>query len=469
MSVTINGSTGVTFPNSTLQTSAAPGGGVVVSSATDVTLTNASVQNQRIAMTTSGKSVSLPNATTVAKGSYSFVISNNGNFPFSVTDGSGSTLAVLFWGDSREFGLVDNATSAGVWNNFLVSTQNAYVSSISDKTVADVTSLTSSLFIVTYYNGDTYNNGIFAVAVSVSGGSATWGTPATIRNPSTNENLSQGQSIKASATNGMFFYGYYAQNTGYHHSFYRGFSVSGTTITLGTETSIYPNNSFSFSNIAQSMNNGSQIVAYTKGGDVSTHAGQLRLYSVSGSTVTQNQSSNWVGSDSTGVPASAVIPISTTQFILCKNYYASALMRASTQLWTISGTTWSSGAETIINPNTGWSWTSESAFVISSTQGFCAMPDGYFLLTVSGTTVSGVKTGAVAITFNSRINASLGNGIIATTSQLVNYSSGAYTGFIADISPVSFVTTCTSEINTTQFVGGGTLSNFIALKFNTVI
>lgn len=84
---------------------------------TDATLTAASAGYQPIQMAALGKSVGLPNATTLGVGGPLFTLDNSkGTFPVGIRDGAGTLISAVAPGGQALVSLRDNSTAAGVWS-----------------------------------------------------------------------------------------------------------------------------------------------------------------------------------------------------------------------------------------------------------------------------------------------------------------------------------------------------------------
>jgi len=84
---------------------------------TNTTLTAASPGYQPIAMTALGKSVTLPDATTVLVGSPKFYLNNaSGAYPVGIRNTSGTLLMAIAAGGTAFVSCQDVSTAAGVWN-----------------------------------------------------------------------------------------------------------------------------------------------------------------------------------------------------------------------------------------------------------------------------------------------------------------------------------------------------------------
>jgi hypothetical protein len=105
--------------NGTTWTSSLPSGisSVGATITTNTTLTAASPGYQPIAMTALGKSVTLPDATTVTVGSPKFYLNNaSGAYPVGIRNTSGTLLMAIAAGGTAFVSCQDVSTAAGVWN-----------------------------------------------------------------------------------------------------------------------------------------------------------------------------------------------------------------------------------------------------------------------------------------------------------------------------------------------------------------
>ena len=123
--LTLNGAAGtngqvMTSAGSGLPTWVTPSAGISSAGATittNTTLTAASPGYQPIAMTALGKSVTLPDATTVSVGSPKFYLNNaSGAYPVGIRNTSGTLLMAIAAGGTAFVSCQDITTAAGVWN-----------------------------------------------------------------------------------------------------------------------------------------------------------------------------------------------------------------------------------------------------------------------------------------------------------------------------------------------------------------
>lgn len=329
MPITVGG-TQITFNDGTTQNTAVRQNGTTTSSAVDITLTATSDQVQNVTMTASGKAVILPNATTLTKGSAVFQICNTGNLPFYVENAAGSVLAFLLPTQATLLTLVDNSTSSGVW----ASPAQEYAfellgTSVSSQTASSTSRfsaamLSDSLLVVGYYDG----TNIRIMAGSISGSTVTFGTPQTLK---TGTNGEINATVAMSST--QCFVAYSTGITGSTHSaFVRGISVSGTTITLGTETTVTTNVVGNLSKTVSAKLFGSTVVFSYRGSDNGgNQLGFLRAATISGSTLTLGTA---VSSSITAAYGIMAVDSSTFLWSYADNSFA---IRA--RFYTVSGTT----------------------------------------------------------------------------------------------------------------------------------
>jgi hypothetical protein len=120
MTIQINGTTGVTFPDSTLQATAYKAGSTdntYTSGATNFTLTATSTATQRFLLGGSNPtnpSVTLPNATTLQEGNI-FTMFNSSSYNPAIKDAGGTIREFLPSTSAANILLFDNSTSNGVW------------------------------------------------------------------------------------------------------------------------------------------------------------------------------------------------------------------------------------------------------------------------------------------------------------------------------------------------------------------
>jgi len=202
------------------------GGADTVSSAVDVTLTASSAKVQSISMTAAGKSVILPDATTVSEGYPVFAIKNSGVYPFDIKKNGAGFLRRLDPRQATELG----CTAAGVWIPFGEALGDIYrgndseVLNAVDSRAISVAMLSATKAIAVYRDNATG----FLNAVILNYGAAS-GTPIAINAESSTATtiaaLTSTQAVVA-----------YTTGTGAKKGYV--LDVSGNTITPGSVATI---------------------------------------------------------------------------------------------------------------------------------------------------------------------------------------------------------------------------------------
>jgi hypothetical protein len=323
-------------------TAAVGGGGTTTSSATDITLTNASAQVQNVTMTANDKFIILPNATTLSKGGVLFKIYNAGGPSFGIKNAAGNILIdSLANGQSTVLYLTDNSTSAGIWASdsgiYTVSGKPYVTSSLSyfgaiatTFGIPRMAALSSTTFLVVTRSAV---NTLVATVGTWTGSTITFGASTTISTSASTVNELIGV-IGFSATSAAITYADTSNNIRVVAT-----SISGTTISFGTASTVgsqgYNGSSFI------KINSTTGLITYNSGSTVV----YARVFTVSGTTIT-------VGSQTT-VSANAAehgfaVLVDTNKVLFINNAPGS-----STASWwrtaTISGTTLSLAAEVLNN------------------------------------------------------------------------------------------------------------------------
>lgn len=159
------------------------GGGA--STAVDLVLTSSSAGAHTITPTTYNQSITLPNATTITESAIRYIISNEGDFPVKVIDGSGVLLGFLDPRTASVFGLTDNSTSAGVWIipnlSFMAVTAEKYANGVT--TAADnivvKTMLDANRTLITF--GGLASSSVTVYGVVYDASTKLWGAVTAIR------------------------------------------------------------------------------------------------------------------------------------------------------------------------------------------------------------------------------------------------------------------------------------------------
>jgi hypothetical protein len=225
-----------------------------ITSANDVTLTAQNKQTLNINMTTAGRKVILPDATTMTTGGDVFRIYNNGVYPFSVFTSTGAPVFEnLTTFNGRALTLVFNSTATGGWsianingavrvlplaapvqeafNNDRILRLNA------TKFLAITGGITSGGGLG--YSSSTVSQYSFTTRVGTFNGTTfTWGSPQTFTGEGglgsfyvVNENLIlMGTTALWSTSNG---------GTTNMRLYWRGLTISGDNVSAGTQVQIF--------------------------------------------------------------------------------------------------------------------------------------------------------------------------------------------------------------------------------------
>lgn len=344
MTMIIGGTSGVTFPDSTVQTTATLGQGGSTASGNTV-LTSSSSGAQSIATTTWGQTVTLPNATTMSKGSHLFNINNTGGYPLKIVDNAGNTLGFIYQASSVTIGLADNSTAAGVWNisgaEFIANTAVIFSNSVNFSRLNNIIKIDSTRFFILVSNNSTRNY----YGIIYDNSSQTYGTPTLLATPSslianailsaTNQILFwylnsatdigvvtltlSGTSITVNTPVLATFpsYGAPASIDVYYsliqvgtsfvisydagaNNIVRGVTISGTVPTIGSEVVTGSNSSTFY--VAQVTSS-----TFITVGIVAATSIPIQVFSISGTTITSGSTVNLSGSGS----AFRILPISS--------------------------------------------------------------------------------------------------------------------------------------------------------------
>lgn len=345
-------------------------GATSTTSSTDITLTNTSAQIQTIEFSTTGRFVILPNATTLTEGTYVFVIKNNGSIPFGIKDSQGNVLvASVGYGQSSRLELIDNSTAAGNWDIpvALFEILNSSISSTNtDKTICWLS--TTSFVLAQMGSGNTF---VSLRVGTISGSTVSFGTEVTSTIPSSSiETL--GNCVALSSTSFLLEIGYNISGT--VTSTVKAFTVSGTTITVGSSwTTIDSNtNNFVQSTLLLPLTS-TTCLAFT--GAAPAQTSKARVLSVSGTTITAGSLVSVPNGIESNVTHAVVL--SSTAVV-----YAMGGRRG---VASISGTTVSFGTQTSASYS---SLNDIPSYVLPVNSTSAVL--GSDLITVSGTSISSV-------------------------------------------------------------------------------
>ena len=257
-------SNGTTWTSSTPATPNTAGGATTVSQGTSLTLTSASNRVQNVALTAANLFVTLPDATTLSAGGPTFIITNGGANTFNVKQNGGVVLISLTSGQSVMCSVYDNSTAAGKWtfsNKDIASflTTGHFVPATIDSTNAafpyitgylngttsgnvtaghfvDCLKLTSTTALLVWTRLGNYS--VYGVVATNTAGVISYGTIVQIYDGSAGGNAivnSAAAMLLTGLTTGMVFISRPATAVAVP------FSISGTTITVGTVSAGFGN------------------------------------------------------------------------------------------------------------------------------------------------------------------------------------------------------------------------------------
>ena len=353
--LTSNGTTWSSQPNT------ARSGGTTTSSSVDITLTSSSKQTQLVTMTAANKYVILPDATTLSKGEGVFEITaSSTSYVFAIKNGAGDIVyGPVFAGMSVQLSLVDNSTSAGVWNvsSKAVTAKGGY-SPISVSSVAAtpgfvgnnygqiirVCGLSATSALVVYFSSNIYT--LAAVVATVSGSTISFGTPVTL----TANAISNAASISAaslSSTLAVVCYTDYTLNGNAGGVGAKALSISGTTITAGTVVAASGGGTVYMQVLAAT----STTAIVTTVNDNSTNIiCATRMLSVSGTTITLGTATTLATVASGPNLFAKSVKTSSNSYV---SLYSDSISTMKLQAFTFSGTTLTAGTAVAVGLGDG--------------------------------------------------------------------------------------------------------------------
>lgn len=317
--VKLSGTSGITTVSSTVTT--------------DATLTSASAGYQFVQMATMGKSLTLPDATTMTVGGPKFIVDNTqGSYPCGIRDSAGTLLMAVAAGGEAYVSIKSIATAAGAWSitgtNLepgLITIDNTFSSAYSSTVLAPFVALDDNKSIHFLKNT---SNDLYAVAVDKTTGAV--GTPVLVKVATTNVR----SAFKVSTTTAIAFY-----DDGSANSRAVIISLSGaTTLAVGTEATVATYGYWSAENfsgapkIAQ-LTSTLYLASYTSGTNTTVVA-----VSVSGTTITLGSPANIITANSVSNSTTTYALTATTGLVLYKSG-AGAPYANNAVVISVSGTT----------------------------------------------------------------------------------------------------------------------------------
>jgi hypothetical protein len=396
-------------------------GGTLVTGS--VVLTSASTGAQSITATGYGQTVTLPNATTVNKSSNLYNINNTSGYPITILDNSSNILGFIYPYSAVDIGLADNSTAAGVWNianaeiiavtavlyNSTVAAGYAIVEVIaldstrelvllnsgstlygviynsSTQTFGTPTLITSTYGRVTsailtttnqvLVTGSNFSTTLGAVVLTLSGTTITVGTYATITVAGTYSYATANNLIAQGTSWVLSFY----VSTGSIADYVVAFTISGTTVTIGTPVAL-SGNTFNYVYLTSVSSSVFLTISYNS---TTTY---ITPYSLSGTTITAGTGTTITPLSGSGVYR--ILPISSgARWVIA--YTNSGNTATVANLISVSGTTASvSSAVTLATTTTAIGVTNTDMIVSGSKLIFFQTGVGFQILTDTAGTPS---------------------------------------------------------------------------------
>lgn len=423
MSIILNGTAGVTYPDSVLQASGVPapstsgnvltsngttwtsatpassaGGATKTTTGSNITLTSASNRVQEITAS-AAISVTLPDATTLSTGGPTFIISNNSFYVITLKNNAGVAIGYVAAGVAVTLNLTDKTTTNGTWeiNNLpVVGTQSDYVQF--DSNVTSYKSWAggggypnhanfalSSTSVLTVYSRTATT--LYAVVGTISGSTITYGTPTLVATEASGYYYFD--AITLSSTQAFVSLSTTAAATAVY-----GLTISGTTITVSTISArVGASASYGTMGMCRIDNNTALAAYYTNVANT--------LFAVN--TVTHNGASapTW-GTASSNITndgymmSVGMVQLTATTYQIA--YTTNVLTSFATRIVTTSGTsapTLGTALSVTVSQNNNILPSSNALFAYSATE--TGLPygnansggiPGFYYFAVSGTTVT---------------------------------------------------------------------------------
>lgn len=431
----------------------ASGGGTVVSTGTNITLTQASAKVQAITTTTANIVVSLPDATTLTSGGSLYVIKNTGLYAFTIKDFVGNGIVVLLSGQMAAFYLADNSTSDGVWaianENFDKSIfqwfYNGTVSAVSSTAVNTTQSIQvgvvdSSRILLAYYD----NANIMGVVATISSGNTlSFGTPVICSSGT----VASSDLTVLSSTQAIVCWG----NSGTGNSEAAVITIAGTTLTKNATKTISAVVS-PYSVSICSVNSAAAVMATGQTGTTN-----VSYLTISGTTIIIASTANTPLFGGNGLNNSVNLLSSTAALLTYQDSISTASMRAL--VFTISGTTLTANSPVTYSPSATPNYIKNS--VVNSTKAAVIFVEGGTTARIVPITITGtVPSFGTEITYTTSFTGNNPDFVWNGNGFVINYanSSGyAEQVFVTYTDAAQTTLTTNSVVNTVNAV---TSANF---------
>lgn len=286
-----------------------------------------------------GKSLTAPDATTLAKG-LNYVIDNKaGGYPVGYLDSAGTLIAAVAVGGIAQVYLEDNSTAAGTWRVVgtnlepgLITIDSTFSGTYASTVLAPFVALDSNTSI--HFASLASGNGFSAFIVDNTGKAV--GTPVTVTTFASSFPLNV---FKVSATSAIVF-----SNEAKAYVL----TVSGATISVGAGVSV-PNlstvsNDFTGPPKIAQLSPTLYLASYVPGANTSVTA-----ISVSGTTVTVGAAADIIASSSVANSTTTYALTATTALVLYKSSAGSAPYQNNAVVVSVSGTTCTKGIAAAAN------------------------------------------------------------------------------------------------------------------------
>jgi len=369
--------------------------------------TNATVSGsyvyQPVAMATMGKSVTLPDATTLSTGGPQYILKNDGGYPFGIRDNAGTLVSAVAAGGIAYVTLKDASTAAGSWSVIgdnlepgLITIDSTFSSTYASTVLAPFVALDDNTSI----HFAALSSGFAAFVVDNTGKVLT--TPVTVSSTASSAPVA---AFKVSATSAIVFYGASATDNAAVVLTLSGSSPSlslsvGTPATTATNggASTWSYETFTGAPRIAQLSSTLYLWAFANG-EVGTHA-----VSVSGATVTIGAKATIIASSGTAGSHTTYALTATTALVL---YKASTNFNYAVVV-SVSGTTCTVGTPAAITVNCSAYSAPLSSVQLSSTKILVADDNNTSVVMVAALTVSGTTvTCGAALTVESGLSANL--------------------------------------------------------------
>ena len=420
--------------------------------------------------------MTLPDATTLSTGGPTFIVTNTGIYTITIKLNSGVTLTSLSIGQSTNLTLLSAATTDGTWNtNYAATIATQYAAVTIDSNAMSrasavgnsgffrdslngqdicITKLTSTTALVTWIR--TSNNSVYSVVVTNTSGTITVGTIVQIYDGSVTAAISFNSTLLTGLTTGICFV------TRASTAIAKPFSISGTTITVGTASATFGfYDVFYAGHIVEGvtvMSSTVMLIAYYSASE--TAVTNTITYNGASAPTLGTASATFPIGRSASDDASGPCPLVTLTATTAQLWYISVASTLSTRVVTISGVsapTLGTVLTQTIGSTSSVGYFSPQAYAYSSTETVLrqANPTNttsqVYSYTISGTTVT--LQNSSTIIFN--LGGSKASWLSST--QGVYISTLGTAGVTNDPSAAANVST---KINKYNYVAGDNLYNY---------